>query len=179
MPGVGLSREAVIDAAQAIADARGLEALDLTALAEACGVRKPSLYKHVDGLPDLRGELAARGYRGLAAALAETDDLRSLARAWRAFAVAHPGLYAAAVPAHVSRSGPGREAAEEALAAVLARIAAAGRSGDDGVHAARALRALVHGFVELERAGGFGLSAPVDESFDRAVQALLEGLELV
>lgn len=174
----GLSREIVVDHAQAIADARGLDALDLTALAEACGVRKPSLYKHVDGLPDLLGELAARAYEGLSEALSRAASPSALARAWRGFAREHPGLYAAAVPSHVARSGRAREAAEAALGALLAGLRAEGLGEEEAIHAARALRALVHGFVELERAGGFGLGVSVDASFERALDALLRGLGL-
>jgi len=178
VPRAGLSREGVFDRAQAIADAHGLEALDLTALASACGVRKPSLYKHVDGLPDLLSELAARGYEGLRAAVDGEATTAGAARAWRRFAQEHPGLYAAAVPRHTTRSGRAREAAEAALAVLLDRLRQEGLGPDDAVHAARALRSLIHGFVELERAGGFGLAAPVDESFERALAALLAGLGL-
>ncbi len=38
------------------------------------------------------------------------------------------------------------------------------------------MRALVHGFVTLQAAGGFGLPDDVDVSFERAVDALVAGL---
>lgn len=174
----GLSREIVVDRAQAIADERGLDALDLTVLAEACGVRKPSLYKHVDGLPDLLGELAARACAALSDALAREGSVAGLARAWRSFALRHPGLYAAAVPNHVARTGRAREAAEAALGALLSALRAEGLDEEGAIHAARALRALVHGFVALERAQGFGLDTSVEESFERGLAALLHGLGL-
>jgi Tetracyclin repressor-like, C-terminal domain len=40
-------------------------------------------------------------------------------------------------------------------------------AGPDAVDAIRSLRAALHGFVELERAGGFGLPDSVDRSYDR------------
>ena len=69
MPRSGLDSETVVTAAAALADANGLEAVTLTRLAHTLGVRAPSLYVHVDGLPDLRGRLAARGARELATAV--------------------------------------------------------------------------------------------------------------
>ncbi len=43
-----------------------------------------------------------------------------------------------------------------------------GLTGDDAIHAIRGLRALMHGFVSLEAAGGFAMPQDLDESY-RAV----------
>ena len=48
--------------------------------------------------------------------------------------------------------------------------------GDDAVHAARAFRSAVHGFVALEAGGGFGIPVDLDASFDRLVGLLAAGL---
>ena len=48
-PGAGLDPERVVDAAAAIADAEGLDAVTLARVAGGLGVRAPSLYNHVDG----------------------------------------------------------------------------------------------------------------------------------
>ena len=103
MPRAGLGPDAVVDGAAALADAEGLEAVTLARLAADLGVRAPSLYAHVGGLPDLRRRLAARGARELGAALqaaaagrARGDALAAVAGAYRRYARAHPGTYAAA-----------------------------------------------------------------------------------
>jgi hypothetical protein len=44
------------------------------------------------------------------------------------------------------------------------------------VHAARAFRSALHGFVGLEAAGGFGIPVDLDESFGRLVRTLAGGL---
>ena len=44
------------------------------------------------------------------------------------------------------------------------------------IHAVRAVRAALHGFVALEAAGGFGLPVDREASFDRLVAALAAGL---
>jgi len=55
-------------------------------------------------------------------------------------------------------------------------LAGYGLSGDDAIHATRAVRAALHGFAALESGGGFGMSQPVDASFDRLVALLDDGL---
>jgi hypothetical protein len=49
-------------------------------------------------------------------------------------------------------------------------------SDDDTIHAIRALRSAMHGFVDLERVGGFAIDLPLDESYERMVAGLAAGL---
>src|SRR3954462_5524282 len=113
MPRAGLDTERVVDAASEIADAEGLDAVTLARVAGGLGVRAPSLYNHVDGRAGLLRALALRGVRELTAALRDAAvgrsgadalaataragpaPLAARARACRAYAGAHPGLYAA------------------------------------------------------------------------------------
>jgi hypothetical protein len=60
---------------------------------------------------------------------------------------------------------------------VLDTLRAFALADEDAIHAARAFRAAVHGFVALESGGGFGMAVDVDESFRRLVAALAAGLE--
>jgi hypothetical protein len=52
----------------------------------------------------------------------------------------------------------------------------AGRAELDALHAIRIVRATLHGFVTLERNGGYRLPLSLDETFDRLVAALHVGL---
>ena len=63
-------------------------------------------------------------------------------------------------------------ASQEALDVVFAVMRGYGIEGADAVHAIRALRASLHGFVALEAAGGFGMPEDVDESFRRLVDGI-------
>jgi hypothetical protein len=70
------------------------------------------------------------------------------------------------------------EAAGKApVVVVLAVLSGFGLHGDDAVHAARALRSTVQGFVSLEAAGGCGLPASLDLSLDRLVEGYIAALE--
>src|SRR5579864_8016152 len=61
----GLDQTGVIDAAARLIDEEGLEQLSLGRLAERLGVRTPSLYNHVAGLPGLKRDLALYCLRDL------------------------------------------------------------------------------------------------------------------
>ena len=60
---------------------------------------------------------------------------------------------------------------------MLAVLASLDLTGDDALHATRALRATTRGFIDLELAGGFGMPLEVDESWRRLIDTLLRGLE--
>lgn len=179
MPRVGLTPAIVVEAGGDIADAAGFDGLTLAAVAERLGVALPSLYKHVRGLDALRSAIALRATRDLgdviakgAVGKARFDALRAVAAAYRDYGRAHPGRYAATL-----RSAGTPELADvqaAVLETVLAVLAGYGITGDDAIDATRMLRAMLHGFVSLEAAGGFGMPHDLDRSFDRALEAFGE-----
>jgi len=181
MPRLGLDSEAVVTAAARLADEDGLERLTLARLAAELGIRTPSLYAHVDGLGDLRARLATRGARELAATLQVAaagrsggDALRAVAVAYRAYAHAHPGTYAAT---QVPSDRPDHPAAAaEVVAVMVAILSGYGLEGEDAIHAVRAIRSALHGFVALEREGGFQLPVGLQESYDRLIAMVDSGL---
>jgi AcrR family transcriptional regulator len=183
---VGLDAESVVSAAARLADAEGLEAVTFTRLAAELGVRAPSLYAHVDGIPDLRSRLAARGVRELTAALqaaaagrAGSDALAALADAYRAYALAHPGSYMAMQRPPDPSDATATASSDALVEVVLAVLRAYGLSGDSAIHAARAVRSALHGFVTLESNEGFGLPLALEESYRRLLIILDRGLAAV
>jgi AcrR family transcriptional regulator len=181
-PRAGLDRAVVVQAAARLADANPGE-LSLARLAESLHVRTPSLYKHVDGLPALRRDLALLGLAELERRLTDAavgrsrdEAVRALAGAYRSFVHERPGLYVATIPAPVPGDTEHEAAAARVVAVVLRVLEGYGLQGDDAVHAVRALRSCLHGFASLEAAGGFGLPLDLDESFRRLVELFIEGL---
>ena len=179
----GLSRGVVVDAAARLADRDGLDALTLGAVAAELGVRPPSLYNHVDGLHGLRRDLALRGVgemgerlRDAAVGRAGADALVAVAAAYREYARERPGLYRALQRAPEPGDDELRDAAARLLAPVLAVLGGYGLADADAIHAARALRSALHGFVELERLRGFGIDIDLDQSYRWMVAALSAGL---
>lgn len=96
----GLGREKVLRAAERLVDEGGWKSLTMSGLADALGVRAPSLYHHVESLDSLRVEIQTRTLHALSAAMRDAsaaadglDALRAQCRAHRAFALAFPQRY--------------------------------------------------------------------------------------
>ena len=49
-------------------------------------------------------------------------------------------------------------------------------SEEEAIHAIRGLRSMVHGFLSLEMAGGFGLPVDLDASFHWLINLFIAGL---
>jgi AcrR family transcriptional regulator len=179
----GLSRQAVVEAATAVVEADGIGALTLSRIARELDVKPPSLYNHVARLDTLRRDVALGAIEDLgrklgAAAMGRTgsDALRAIALEFRAYATSHPGLYEL-----TTRARPDDEeyatASMRPVEPVLAILRGYDLGEEEAIHAARTLRAALHGFVALESVGGFGLDVDVDESFEWLVARLADSLE--
>lgn len=180
---VGLDREQVIDAAVALVDEEGGDALTLAALANRLGIRSQSLYAHVDGLDGLRRDVAQRGQQQLADRLGRAVmgrsgvvGLRALADAYAGFAAEHPGLYQCSQVA--PGDDPGLQASSRAATEPwLAVLASFGLSDTEVVHHHRALWAAIHGFVTLRAGGLMTRSASPDRSFALMIDVFADDLE--
>jgi AcrR family transcriptional regulator len=183
MPRAGLSAERVVQEAEVLADEVGLGQVTLAALAERFGVRQPSLYKHVDGIDAVRHAISVRAKRELADVLGRAavgrsgqDAVIAIASAYRAWALKHPGRYAATVRAPLVGDAEDEAASLAAVGVVTDVLDGYGLSGEDAIDATRALRSALHGFLALEAASGFGLPVDIDRSFQRMVLAVAGGL---
>lgn len=179
MPRAGLTRPQVAAVAADVADEVGLDALTLSEVAQRLGVSQPALYKHVPGIDALRRDVAVLAVQELTAALRAVTEgrrggaaLHALAGAYRGYATAHPGRVAASVRAPAPGDDEHARVGDDAVAVLVGVLKDYGVASPDMVHAVRAVRASLHGFVVLEAAGGFGLPESVDESFDRLVAGL-------
>jgi AcrR family transcriptional regulator len=176
----------VAEEAEQLADEVGLESVTLAAVAGRLGIKLPSLYKHIDSLGGLRATVGERATRELTEVMvratvgrAGPEAVSALAHALRDWAREHPGRYAATVTAPRVSAGADPDqvrAAEDAVRMIFNVLAGFGLTGDDAVDATRGLRAVLHGFVTLEAAGGFGMPADVDRSFDRLLAAYIRSL---
>ncbi|MFW6091629.1 MAG: TetR/AcrR family transcriptional regulator [Actinomycetota bacterium] len=182
MPRVGLTTDAVIDAAIEEIDENEVSALTLAAVAKRCGVAAPSLYKHVRDVGHVRSLVAARVIEQLTevvlpAVTGSSGDeaLSGLMRAWRGYVVAHPRRYGAVLPDPL-RDPTARPAGLRLLGLLLAVLRGYGLEGPEAVHQARCVRSALHGFVSLEASGGFGMDEDVDLSFERLIDMVAGSL---
>ncbi|MFF9819117.1 TetR/AcrR family transcriptional regulator [Streptomyces sp. NPDC014006] len=179
MARAGLTADRLVAAAAELADEAGFDNVTLSALARRFGVKDASLYSHIRNLQDLRTRLAllAGGEMidEIAAAVAGRagkDALAAFAGAYRAYALAHPGRYAATqIPldqALVADSPALRRTAE----ITYGMLRAYGLDEPDLTDAVRLLRSTFHGYCALEAGGGFGAPRDVQRSWERAIEAL-------
>ncbi|WP_028643930.1 TetR/AcrR family transcriptional regulator [Nocardioides sp. URHA0020] len=179
MPRAGLTSERVVRAGAELADEVGLEAVTVSALARAFGVRTASLYSHVDGATGLQEGIARLALDELADLAGEAvagrsgkDALVALASAYRDYAGRHPGRYAA-TRLRLAADSVAVPAARRH--ATLTRSVLRGYPLDEAyaVHAVRLIGSVVHGFTALEVGGSFEHSAPAsEESWARILDAL-------
>lgn len=179
-PRQGLSRESIVQTAADLLDQDPSRDLTLADLARHLGVRTPSLYNHIGSLDELRQEIATFGARELAdrlgrAAIGRSGETALVALAWayRDFVTHRPGLHVATQRA----PEPGQAeltAAANGVLEILHRVLEPFElSEKEQIHAIRSLRSMVHGFVSLEQAGGFGMPVDLDESFQYLVEMFI------
>ena len=183
MPRAGLTPAAVTTEGAILAEEVGLDDLTFAALAARLGVAVPSLYKHVQSIGALHRRLSVVATRELGDALAKAaagragpDALRAVADAYRAYALSRPRLYPATQRVPLPEEPEHVQVAERVVGAILAILHGYGIEGEDAVDAARTVRSALHGFVDIERSGGFGLPRSLDASFERLVTTLDAGL---
>jgi AcrR family transcriptional regulator len=180
---VGIDRGQVVAVAAELADAHGLEKLTLAQVAARLGVRLPSLYNHVDGLPGLQRELALLAGRQILkrisrAAIGKASDAAVIAvgQAYRRYVLEHPGRYAAIVRAPAPDDAELQQVGQAIIDVVLSVLEPYGLDEEAAIHAVRGLRSIAHGFATLELVGGFGMALDRDESFLRLLRAYTAGL---
>ncbi|MFG2372648.1 TetR-like C-terminal domain-containing protein [Streptomyces sp. NPDC048504] len=179
MARAGLTADRVVAAAADLADEVGFENVSLSALARGFGVKDASLYSHVRNLQDLRtrvaflagGELVDR----IAVAVAGRtgrEALGAFADAYRAYALEHPGRYAATQIRIDQSLIAGSPALRRTAEITYGMLRAYGLEEPDLTDAVRLLRSTFHGYCALESSGGFGAPRDVRRSWERAVDAL-------
>lgn len=180
-----LTKEKVVAKAAKLANQVGdVQQLKLKDLAAALNIKVPSLYNHIKGTDDLilalRVYAHTLSYEALRDAMVGKTGKEALwaaAQSYRAFAHANPGIYQLILPA----SDPDSEIDRigwQSISLFLLILASFGLEGDAALHVVRGFRSLVHGFVSLELAGGFGLDLDLDESYKQLLTAYLRGLNL-
>jgi AcrR family transcriptional regulator len=173
----------VIGEAARILDERGAEGLTLAALAESLGVRVPSLYNHVGGMPAVQRGIMLAAKQALGDALAQAavgksrdDAITAMAVAYREWALKHPGQYPTTVRAPLPDDAPDVAATTSFVVVIFTVLDGYDLHDDDAVDATRFLRAALHGFVSLETSGAFEMPRDLERSFQRLVQSVVTAL---
>ena len=193
----GNLRQALVDTALVLIEARGPTGFTLTEAAKQAGVTPAAVYRHFEGREDLIAEAARQGYeifaelmehayqQGQPSALASFE---ATGRAYLAFARRNPGHYVAMFESGISinRTPELAQVAHRALGVLeraaqeLARHIPADRRPPAQMVAAH-VWALCHGVVELFARGSPGTKSPFppEELLETGIGIYLRGLGLI
>lgn len=177
-----VTRAALTESARTIAERDGIDAVTISAVAAAVGVRAPSLYKHVTHRHDLLRLIADDAARELGDDIAAltgsaTDPavgLRAIARAFRAFSARSPRSASLLFAGSALSTEPQSDGMSALTATLLDAVRAA--APGDPLPAARTLTAWAHGFCTMEQAGAFQLGGDVDAAFEFGLSTLVDAL---
>lgn len=193
----GNLRQALVDGALGLIEAKGPQGFTLSEAAKAAGVTPAAVYRHFQGREDLLAEIARQGFeifsdlmeyaynKGQPTALASFE---ATGRAYLAFARKYPGHYQAMFEAGLSMNRtPELASAAERGAAVLER-ASEGLSEHippekrPPAHMVSAhIWAMSHGVVELYARGtpGGRVPFPPEDLLETGIGIYLRGLGLL
>lgn len=193
----GNLRQALVEAALALIEARGPTGFTLSEAAKQAGVTPAAVYRHFAGRDDLIAEVARQGYQIFADVMHhayETGQPSALARfeatgrAYLAFARAYPGHYIAMFESGVSinrtpelAAGAARaQAVLERAAEELGRHIPPDRRPPPAMFSAH-VWALSHGVVELFARNSPGRCSPFspEELLETGIGIYLRGLGLI
>ncbi len=138
-------------------------------LAEAVGIRAPSLYKHFSDKAAVELALIEQGFTEAAEAFEaayarQQATLATFMTTYRTFARAHPHLYRLMTEGSLPR--------ERMRAGIEARTAAPLQAVAGDPELARAMFAFAHGMTLLELDGRFPADADIDATWTRGIAAL-------
>jgi len=180
----GLDQEAVVEAAAKLVDEEGIDQLSLGRLAERLGIRTPSLYNHVAGLPGLKHDLALYCLRDVLNHLlhatigkSRAEAVFAFANAYRAYARETPGRYALTLQVPDPGDRELQAVAQQIIEVALVILEPYKLGEEEAIHAIRGLRSIVHGFISLEAAGGFAMPVNLDVSFHWLINVFVAGLD--
>lgn len=177
------STAAIVAAGRRLLEERGPDALTMREVADAVGVRTPSLYKRVRDRSDLLRlilENVTDELTGAADAAAGSGDpsadLRAILTAYRRFAHTNPAAYTLMnTPQPVSGTTARAERVSVTLLSLVTEVA----GPQHALPAARTIVAWANGFIAMELAGSFRLGGDLEDAWafglDRVLGAVRRG----
>ena len=174
------STGAIVAAGRRLLEQHGADALTMRQVADAVGVRAPSLYKRVSGRADLI-RLVLEDVINEVTALSEAaegsgapaTDLRAMVAAYRDFARANPVAYALM---YAPQPVPGGVARSERSSVPLLRVVTALAGPERALPAARTIVAWANGFIMMELAGAFRLGGDLERAWDFGLDRVLAAI---
>ena len=173
------SNDAIVVAARRILESGGLDSVTMRAVAEAVGVKGPSLYKRLPDRAALIRAISESVVDDLARTLSRAtetgdprSDLRAAAAAYRAFVRSNPNGYRLLFTDLANPDASSLAALGAPVVDAMTRLV----GPSDALEAARTYVAWAHGFASMELAGGFRLGGDLDAAYEFGIDSILAGV---
>lgn len=175
----------MVEAAVGVVQQEGVDALGISSVARALGIRPASMYNHVESGEALLRAVAEAGNARLLETLKSAvrriiepkAQLRRLAHGARDWALDNGGLYSVMARVEPDYSNADIPPAGRDLLDLFDRpLGQLGVPANQRVHGIRSLRASIHGFVLLETTGQFQFAENVNASFRWSVESFIRGV---
>lgn len=176
-----ITRESVLDLAWDLIMEQGFAEFRLASLAENLGIRTPSLYNHIRDLEDVRREMKRRSLQILGDRLSLESlnpnqgrkRIPEFLNLYRSFAKSHPNMYPLTIES--TESDLELKPLGDRILFLCMEVFGFQSLDETAVHRIRILRSLLHGFIVLEEAGGFGRTESIEDSFQKITESLESG----
>jgi AcrR family transcriptional regulator len=175
------STDAVVVAARLILETGGLSSVTMRSVADAVGVKGPSLYKRVPDRAALLRAIAESVVNDLGMTLVRATErgdpeanLRAVAAAYRSFVLDNPNGYRLLFT-DLADSNPDSSSLA-ALGAPVVDLMTRLAGPSDALAAARTFVAWAHGFVSMELAGAFRLGGDLEDAYAFGIETILAGV---
>jgi AcrR family transcriptional regulator len=175
------STDAVVVAARLILENGGLSSVTMRSVADAVGVKGPSLYKRVPDRAALLRAIADSVVNDLGLTLARATErgdpeanLRAVAAAYRSFVLDNPNGYRLLF-SDLADANPDSSSLA-ALGAPVVDLMTRLVGPSDALEAARTFVAWAHGFVSMELAGSFRLGGDLEDAYAFGIETILAGV---
>ncbi|NQU29174.1 MAG: TetR/AcrR family transcriptional regulator [Anaerolineae bacterium] len=178
-----IDRDRIVETARELIETQGIDAVTLRVVADALGVKAPSLYRHVKHKNAMLLAVNEVTLRELIAVMMDAVDspaplvarLVTVATAYRDYAHAHPVCYELAMS-----SNPEIKPAQDVQVQMVLPLQALFAQLTDGADSLAALRgayAFLHGWVSLEINQQLRRGGDLGSHFEQSFRAYLAGWE--
>ena len=176
-----ITRDLVLDRAWDLIAEEGWSEFRLAKLAEILGIRTPSLYNHIQDMEEIRREMKRRSMQLLGDRLSlkiknqnsVENRISDFLNVYRSFAKTHPEFYPLTIES--TELDPELKPLGDRFLDLCMEVFRFPVLDESAVHKIRILRSLLHGFIVLEEAGGFGRKESVEDSFRKITESLESG----
>ena len=179
-----INKDIILTKAIEIIEKNKSSSISMRELAEALGIKTPSLYNHVKSMNELLADIshyAAAELKQIQLVAIngkqQDDALFALAAAYRRFAKEHMGLYKVTLSLPSLQGDILRQTTAEVATPIFQILSQYELCEEQSIHWQRILRSIIHGFLSQEEAGFFQhYPVDVEISYQTAIRCFLHGL---